>query len=375
MNKCSAVAKIVMIFFLINSATVFSQNYKTKTFKVNKNGHLLVDLSYGDISIKTWNKNEVLVRYDDDYDEDEDGLLVKFAGNHVRIRSNNSNYSDVEVTVPSYFYVEMSTQAGDLTVKGSFVGSLKGVTSGGDISIEKVSGYTDLHTYGGDVTAEEIKGEMKILTYGGDLHLSNIDGNGTVSTSGGNIRINNVSKSIAINTAGGNIVVDEINGKVKLNTGGGNISIKNVNGDATLNTGGGNIKSLQVKGRIEASTGAGSVYLYKVDGSVKAISGSGDIHIELQNINSESRAKTNNGNIKLYIAENEKITVEVRIRGFGKHSSYDETDFIRYDLTPTSKSVNKNNDNIKATYSFNGGGRKIFLDTSYGEIEIKRLDK
>ena len=205
-----------------------AQRSKTKTFNMSRNGHLLVDIKYGDIIINTWDKNVVEVKYESDFDFDSDDFMIKSAGNHVRIRSYVSEYSDFWITVPRQIYIEMKTQGGDLRVNGSFSGSLEGSTSGGDIILENINGFINLVTYGGDIKANEIKGEMKISSRGGDLQLSNIEGNGSIQTSGGNIKIKNISKSVAVSTGGGNIYVEEIKGKTKLNTGGGNISIVNI---------------------------------------------------------------------------------------------------------------------------------------------------
>jgi len=372
MKRFSYAAMLFMIF-LLTAAAVYPQGHKIRTFKVNSNGNLAVDNAYGDIIIKTWDRNEVTVKYDQEEDEDEEAFAIKVSGNQVRVKSYSYGSSDVEITIPKRFNVEIRTGAGDIKVAGDLYGKLSGNTAGGDIKLGKLSGTIEFLTSGGDINADDLKGEIKIVTYGGDLRLSNIDGNGSVTTSGGDIKMNNIGKDVKVSTAGGNIYINSVNGKTALSSGGGDITVGYLNGTAEIKTGGGNIKASGGKAFITASTGSGDIYMYKIDGAVKASSGSGDMLLELVNASQDSYIKTYNGTIKLFLPDNAKVTVEIKVRGFGKHYSYEYSDFITNELKPTGKSVKKNNDNITATYTFNGGGKKIYLDTVNGDIEIKRL--
>jgi hypothetical protein len=366
-------AAAVFIMFLLVSAAIYGQDYRVRNFKVSSNGLISIDNTYGDITVKSWDKNEVAVKYEQEPGSDEESFVIKTSGSQVKIKSYGYNANGIEVTIPKKFNVELETGAGDVKVTGELSGKISGTTAGGDIKLGRLYGTIEFLTSGGDITAEDLKGEIKILTYGGDLKITNAEGTGSLTTSGGDIRINNISKDIKISTAGGNINVSSVNGQTKLSTGGGDITIGYLNGSADIKTGGGNIKTTGGKAVVTASTGAGNLLMYKIDGSVKAASGSGDVILEMVNITQDSYVKTNNGTIRLFLPDNAKVTVEVKVRGFGKHYSYDDSDFIITDLKPTGKNVSRNSDNIMGTYSFNGGGRKIYLDTVNGDIEIKRL--
>jgi hypothetical protein len=366
-------AALLFAMFMITAAAVCAQGHKVKTFKVNINGNLAVDNSYGDITIKSWDKNEVSVKYEQDEDESEESFAIKVSGNQVRVKSYGHGSNDIEIIIPKRFNIELRTGAGDIKVAGDLYGKLSGSTAGGDIRLGKLSGTVEFLTSGGDISADEMKGEIKIVTYGGDLKLSNIDGNGSVTTSGGDIKMNNIGRDVKVSTAGGNIYVNSVNGKTSLSSGGGDISIGYLNGSADIKTGGGNIKASGGKAYITASTGSGDINMYKIDGAVKASSGSGDMLLEMVNAGQDSYLKTFNGTIKLFLPADIKATVEIKVRGFGKHYSYELSDFITNELKTTGKSIQKNNDNITATYTFNGGGKKIYLDTVNGNIEIKRL--
>jgi hypothetical protein len=372
MKKFSSAA-IIFIMITLATAAVYGQ-HKTKIFKVSSNGYLSIDNTYGDITVKTWDKNEVSVKYEQD-PEDDESFIIKASGNQVKIKSYGYGDAGIEVNIPKRFNIEIETGAGDLKVFGELSGNLSGNTSGGDIRLGKLSGTIEFLTAGGDITAEDVKGTLKIVTSGGDMRISNVDGTGSISSAGGDIQMNNVSKDLKISTGGGNITADAVKGNTKLNTGGGDIIIGYLNGSADIKTGGGNIKATGGKVVVNAATGSGDIQMYKIDGTVKIASGSGDVLLEMLNITQDSYVNTHNGTIRLFLPVNAKVSVEVKIRGFGKHYSYDANDFIINDLKPTSKSVSKNSDNIMATYSFNGGGKKIYLETSNGEVEIKRLGR
>ena len=57
---------IIMFLFILLGITISFAQQKIKSFNIGNNGRIEVNLSYGDINIDTWNKQQIDVKYDED---------------------------------------------------------------------------------------------------------------------------------------------------------------------------------------------------------------------------------------------------------------------------------------------------------------------
>ncbi len=118
---------IISLLFLIKvNAANYNYGQKTQTLKVSKGGVLEVSLNYGDIKISTWEKDEVFVKYEQD-DDGGNPLKISQSGNKISIISHDyeTENSELEITVPIEFNLDLKTQAGDVIVKNNLKGKLK----------------------------------------------------------------------------------------------------------------------------------------------------------------------------------------------------------------------------------------------------------
>ena len=183
----------------------------------------------------------------------------------------------------------------------------------------------DLETSGGNIALDDLDGRAKLNTAGGNLSIGRVTGEVDANTSGGNISVDGSNANVAVNTSGGNINLGRIGGTVSATTSGGNISVEEVNGELTAKTSGGQILARlarQPQGRSILKTSGGGITVYLADG----------IAVDLE-------AETSAGRVQ--------SDVEVTLRGEIKK------------------------DRIHGT--INGGGPVLELDTSAGDINIRRL--
>ncbi len=373
-NKFLFTVVLTSICLLIFVVKTFSQDdYTTKTFKVNKGGTLKIGISAGDIQVKTSNNNEVKVSYEEDYDYS--GVTIYKDGNNITIKSDN--YSDFEITVPSEYNLNLNTSGGDVRVLNNIKGYVKINTSGGDIELQDVTGELKATTSGGNIETGNIKGDTRLSSSGGDIEVGSVQGECIVSTGGGNVDVKNVTKSLSVSTGGGNVDCGNIGNDVKVTTGGGNISVNNISGVISLTTGGGDVSGTSVSKGGSIVTGAGNVDLDNLSGNIKITSGAGDITTQFVSLgNNESSITSGYGNISVYIPENAKVTVEALVKyAEGNLWSFDKSEIIKSDFKSSSEDINKKKGEYRATYNINGGGNKIYLKTSIGYIEIKKLKR
>jgi len=352
---------------------------RSKSFTVSKGGTLDISTGSGDIQIRVWTKNEVHVEAEGIDPDELDRLEMTQSGNTVRVkfRPRWRSGSDARflIDVPSEFNLEMRTAGGDLGVTGALKGELNGSTSGGDIKLDDVDGKIDMSTSGGDVRCGHVRGDAMLKTSGGDIELEDASGDVQVSTSGGDIRVGDVGKSLKARTSGGGIKIGNVGGEADVSTAGGDIRVGKVSGQASMSTAGGDIALESASGRVIAKTAGGDIQLRDITGAIEARTAGGDVQAELiPSGKGRSSLKSAGGDIRLYIPENAKATIEATIEVHGWGSDVKDYD-IRSDFKAKTYDKNKDRDVIEATFELNGGGDLITLETVNANIEVRKLKR
>ena len=183
----------------------------------------------------------------------------------------------------------------------------------------------DAETAGGNIAVDNMDGRVKLNTSGGNLSLGRISGEVSAHTSGGNISLDGSDANVDVNTSGGNISLGRVGGTVRATTSGGNISVDEVNGEITATTSGGQISARiarQPKADCLLRTSGGSITVYLAD----------DVSVDLE-------AETSAGH----------VDTDVEVAAIGR---------IKKD---------------RLHGKINGGGPLLELDTSAGDIHIRRL--
>jgi DUF4097 and DUF4098 domain-containing protein YvlB len=333
---------------------------ESKSFNVTKGGQLEVNVSGGDIELNTWEKDEVNVVVDGIDEEDMDYVKITQTGNTVRVeyrpRWNSSGDVLFKISLPAQFDADVRTSGGNIEVRGTIKGKLTGSTSGGDIR------------------TGDIEGTMDMKTSGGDIKLGTVSGEAEVKTSGGDIRVEKVGKSLRASTAGGDVEVGDVGGDAVLSTSGGEVKVGKVSGSATLKTAGGDIELRSASGTVEAKTAGGNIRLENITGSIDAKTAGGDIVAELiPSGKGPSGLRSSGGNVILSVPSDAKATIEATIRIRNGWMHFAEKYDIHSDFKEESKTVDKDEQEIHAVYKLNGGGDAITLETTNGNIEVRKL--
>jgi hypothetical protein len=182
-----------------------------------------------------------------------------------------------------------------------------------------------------------------------------------------------VSKTLEAKTAGGDIVIGDVGGEARVSTSGGDVNVGKVSGRATLSTAGGDIDLKGASGKVSARTSGGDVKLQNITGSIDAKTSGGEVEAELiPSGKGGSRLSSSGGDVRLYIDENSKTTIEATIRldGWGwKKSRY----VVKSEFPKETYETDEEAGEIRAVYKLNGGGELVELSTSNSNIEIHKL--
>ena len=360
---------------------------RLETFPATEGGRLEVASSSGDIRIVIWEKTEVSVAVDGIEKEDLADLDMTQRGDVIRVdyrprgRRWTSNIH-FEISIPTRYKLNLQTGGGDIEVIGNLSGDIRCDTSGGDITVEDVTGLVDINTSGGDIRTGIIHGEGYIKTSGGDIRVEESTGELDVQTSGGDITIGNVGNKLGAHTSGGDIIIGDVGGEARLSTSGGDIEVGEVSGGARLNTSGGDIELRSASGDVRANTAGGDMELEDITGTIEARTAGGNILAELiPSGNGRSSLITAGGHVTLYIAGDAKATIEARIRvdGRWRNRRGNDRDKSRseYEIRSDFKANTYDEEEfeIRGVYILNGGGERIWLETAHGNIYIRELTR
>jgi len=214
---------LVMILFFIPSLLSAAEEKLEKIYPFERDGKMYLENVYGDIMVKSWEKNEIKIlasKFADEKESLDDVTVdIKQTGGNIRIitrYSNSDAFSQPESLMVSYeIFIPAEAQ---IKVK-SISGTVKTMDIGGFVDIETVNGMADI------ITA---KSGVKCITIGGDINLEGIIGDTVLKSTSGKIRGNVVKGSVEADTVGGDIEITGLSSadEIQLESVRGNIDIQ-----------------------------------------------------------------------------------------------------------------------------------------------------
>ena len=327
--------------------------------------------------------------------------------------------------------VHLQTSGGDIRVEEAS-SDLDVQTSGGDIRIGRVGNSLEAQTSGGDITIEFVGGEARIRTSGGDIEIDELSANTRITTAGGDIELRSAKGVIQAKTAGGELELLNVAGSIDARTAGGDvlaeITPQGSKGSSLISAGGDIVLYVDPKAKatiearihVDKRSRFGGVFQMR-----SPPGGDSSITIEIPEIPTidldlsdteidEEKLKeiidklTQSANQALQmsaeeaqrflremqrelqeaqqvlqearqeISSKQKKSVEVKKKVIQSSRSSARNSLrykIRSDLEAERYEEDAEEGEISATYVLNGGGTRIWLETSDGNIEIRELNK
>ena len=398
--KTTSLAHLGLAVILAGAPLVANAVEKTidKSFDVKADGHLSVNSDSGKIIVKSWNKNQVQVsvlktaRKQSSLDNFE--VNMDQSGSDISVEGTGQWNTRVRVTytisVPKHFNVNLETGGGAIEV-GDMSGVIKAETSGGSIKIGNIGkGQVNVDTSGGSIKIGDVNGDVEAYTSGGSITVGNVSGKMSLDTSGGSIKVGASGKRLKAETSGGSINIGPSKNDVSVSTSGGSIKIAMSQGNVNAETSGGQIHVDGAKGNVNIDSSGGNLYVGQSGGYVKADTSGGNItikkakgyieadtsggRIEAEMIETDNSKDTHvdldssGGTITLYLPKTIKATVSANLR-LTHSARRDYRIYSDFPLTIQGEDSNR----IKAKGKLNGGGDKVRISTTNGDIYIKML--
>ena len=332
------------------------------------------------MEIDPWEKNEVFIQAENIDDRSPERLKMTQSGNTVSLKYRDRRHynNDIRFTinVPKEFSAHIVTSGGNVEQHDQLKGNFSVDTKGGNVRIEEIVGNVKIESGGGNIRGERIDGDVSVRTGGGSVTIKTTTGQADVSSGGGSLRLDKVGKGLTMRTGGGSVNVGEVGGGAEVQTGGGSISVGKVMQSLKLSTGGGSVDVKGASGDMSVRTGGGSVTMEDVTGTLALKTGGGDVSVELTpSGKGGSKIYSGGGNIRFSVPENAKASIEATLNiknGWGNS-------WKRYKISSDFKAEkfekNEDDESMFGSYTLNGGGDRIELETTNGNIEIRKLKK
>jgi DUF4097 and DUF4098 domain-containing protein YvlB len=223
-----------------------------KTFTVSGPARLALTTFDGNIEVRGWDRNEVLVEVEK---RGPDQATV----DKIQVKAGqNGNVITIDVPKPSPLVTTgfRRTPSASLIVSVPTQTAVAARSGDGAVTIRRVHGTVDVDTDDGNVRVEELKGDLKIRTGDGAVDARQIEGGARIDTGDGNIRADGVFKGLYLETRDGAIDFTVRPGS-------------DVESDWSVTTGDGNVRLELPEGlnaELDAQTADGRVHLDKAGG-------------------------------------------------------------------------------------------------------------
>lgn len=175
------------------------------------------------------------------------------------------------------------------------------------------------------------------------------------STGSGAQTISGLKSPLKVTTGSGEIRVDSITGSVRLSTGSGEIQVNDVSGSVSAQTGSGAIKARNI-GTADMTTGSGEIQVSGLRGGVHARTGSGDVHVQGE-ATSGWELHTASGDVRAEMGPGAKFDIDA-----GTSSG---------EIRVAQSMTTERSDRHHLRGKVNGGGNRIDIQTSSGDIEVR----
>ena len=262
-----------------------------KSFTVPVNSQLIVDVGQGSLEVISHAGNAVVIsafrkvtrktKADEEAFLHDHPVIFSQEGGELTIQTKDSNNGSVW----SFFGSNHTEAKYLITVPTTFNVRLK--TSGGSIAVSNVTGKVISNTSGGGLRFTGVHGPLDGNTSGGGIRVTDCEGPVKIHTSGGGIEVTGGGGSLDGDTSGGGVTVRNFRGSAHVETSGGGINLENIVGPIEGSTSGGSINaqfSLPLVDEVKLETSGGGVTIRVVESSafnLDAATSSGDVNTDL----------------------------------------------------------------------------------------------
>ena len=344
MKKNLLLLALSLCFLFSNAQKRFNEDpYLTKPFNAAAVSDVLVETSGGSITVDGGAGTSRLEMY------------VQPSNSDMR---RQMSQNDIKTVLEQYYDIDVRVDGNTLIAKAKRKDIRWTNRTALSISFVVYPGSrinANLSTSGGSITLSKITGNQLFKTSGGSLHIDGVNGKITGKTSGGSIDLSNSGNDIDLQTSGGSIHADHVSGTIRLKTSGGSLSLSDLEGDIHAHTSGGSVNAADIRGTLLTGTSGGSVTLKRISGNLDASTSGGSIAASMNSTKDYVKLNTSAGRVSLQLPS----TRDARLNLSGN----------RVSVNPLNN-FNGTIDKSKVKGVIGNGRLAVNVTTSSGNVEV-----
>jgi hypothetical protein len=229
-RSVAASAAVIAVILTAGAGALAAQTLDT-TLAVRSGTRLSVSNISGNISIRSWGRQQI--RVEAEYDrarvevDDSPGRVI------VRTIARRGDADvDYTITVPTNTTVEVNAVSSDIDVNG-VCGDASLSSVSGDVTLDCGAGNVALQSTSGDITASNVRGMLEAGSTSGDVDVQNVRGDVSAHSVSGDISLSDVDgRTVGAETVSGGI---EFSGRMADN---GRYTFEAHSGDVTVRVAG-----------------------------------------------------------------------------------------------------------------------------------------
>jgi len=222
---------------------------------------------------------------------------------------------------------------------------------------------------GGGPAQRIVKGHFEFATSLGNINIEQINGSANIFTGAGEVQLGAVGGALKVRSNGGPMQFGEVLGPIDVLTRAGDVLVDTARRGGLIVTRGGTIRLLYTTGPTRLISGGGDITVRQAAAAIDADTASGDIAIAVDSTSKSQRvdARTAKGNVILNVTPQFAADIDATIL-----TSDPEADTFLSDIPGLSVSRDQvgGKTRVRATGKINGGGEKVVLSATDGDIRI-----
>ncbi len=372
-----------------------------------------IEHSHGNIEVRGWDEQElkldgvkiVRAKTQELAEEYAHEMRVEMTrdGDEINIRTIRPEFDSKKVQQMTINYVLMAPRQVDMELKhahgNSTISNIDGDLNvdnrhgeltieqiGKDVSIKHSHGNAEIAQVGGDAEIKKTHGNLKLFQVQEDLVLNHQHGNVEINDIGGDAEIKkshgclnliSVGSDVQLEHQHGCVVLEIIGGDVDVNKQHGSLKIRDVQKDCTITSRHSNIDISGVASDAHIEGGHGSMKIDRIGGDLTV--SSEHANVSAGDIAGEVTIRNSQGNINVTAAD--PITHDYNLNTQHANITIDIPEGSKLDIYAHTRHGNiksivpleqtKLGNDVTATGELNGGGVRVELTNSIGNIKIQ----
>jgi len=248
----------------------------------------------------------------------------------------------------------------DTSVNGS-AGEIYIKTSSGDVNLKELTGQTNIESSSGYLTVQSITGNTQLKTTSGDMNIKELTGQTTTESSSGYQTIETLTGDAQLKTTSGDVNIQSMDGNIQVVTTSGDVRIYEGDGNRTISTSSGEIMVEGSEGNFQLNTQSGDaqMIMQKGEGSIETTSG--DVKLRLDELAGTLDVSSNSGIVSI------KLSAESEFEFAADTGSGDIMTFFDNELK-----FSPRGDHAQGTYGVNAQGNQVKIQTTSGDIRVSK---